>query len=299
MDRVTTIIPLYNHEKYISRAVESVLAQGDILRELIVIDDGSKDRSAEVMNILATRDPRITFLQHENRGAHATINRGLEMASGEFVTILNSDDYFAKGRFSALAHCLDLDEGSDFASSGIAFVDGQEIAIENQWFRTALDGFKHRRDVAVSLIDANYLMTTSNFFMRRSLIQRMGYFAPLRYAHDLEFALRCAAHGVRFCFIDRPLMHYRFHATNTISENHASVRLEWALCAAIYLRLKYPAGHRTNDPRPGQIRAILEKHGLSRVVDLMVAFLDAKGIDRVDDELIAHVRRNKVFAEAA
>lgn len=127
MDRVTTIIPLYNHEKYITRAVESVLAQGDILRELIVIDDGSKDRSAEVMNILATRDPRITFLQHENRGAHATINRGLEMASGEFVTILNSDDYFAKGRFSALAHCLDLDEGSDFASSGIAFVDGQEI----------------------------------------------------------------------------------------------------------------------------------------------------------------------------
>lgn len=111
--RVSVVIPLYNHARYIAEAVASVLDQGELLRELIVIDDGSRDASAEVMAGLAAGDARIRFLTQENRGAHATINRGLALATGEFVTILNSDDAYLPGRFAALVRALDLDPGSE------------------------------------------------------------------------------------------------------------------------------------------------------------------------------------------
>src|SRR5580698_7432395 len=87
---VSVIIPLYNHARYISDAVASVLAQGDIVGELIVIDDGSTDNSAAIMQDLAPADPRIRFSSQVNQGAHATINAGLNQATGTYLTILNS-----------------------------------------------------------------------------------------------------------------------------------------------------------------------------------------------------------------
>lgn len=293
---MSAIIPLYNHAKYISEAVESVLDQGDLLLELIVIDDGSRDTSAELMSALAQKDPRITFLRQENRGAHATINRGLGLARGEFVTILNSDDAFVPGRFASLARALDLDPGSSLASSSIGFFNDIGHTIENPWFRTAVENLKAKRDVGLALIDANYLMTTSNFFMRRSLIETVGDFAPMRYTHDLEFALRCRARGVRFCFIDTPLMKYRFHDSNTISESHDRVRMEWALCVALYLTLMSDEPQGRDPAYRASIDEILNRHNLQNAVDLAVAGMKSRGARCVDDRLMSDTQfLNKIL----
>lgn len=285
--RVSAVIPLYNHEKYIVEAVQSVLEQGDVLLELIVIDDGSRDGSATVMSALAKTDPRITFVHQENRGAHAAINRGLGMARGEFVTILNSDDAFLPGRFDAMVRALDLDPGSSLASSSISFFDGDGNDIANPWFDSAIKNLKTRRDVGLALIDANYLMTTSNFFMRRSLLEDNGHFAPMRYTHDLEFALRCRARGARFCFLDRPLMKYRFHASNTISENHAKVRVDWALCAAIYIQLlsDQPLGQDLS--YRAALEEILDRHSLRKAVEIALAGMEVRGSRCIDGRLMS------------
>lgn len=284
--RVSVVIPLYNHEAYISEAVASVLDQGELLKELIVIDDGSRDGSREVMGRLAATDGRIRFLAHENRGAHATINRGLGEATGEFVTILNSDDAYAPGRLSALVRALDLDPGSDIAASSIAFMDGASQPIANPWFDTALDNFKSRRDMATALIDANFLMTTSNFLMRREAFERIGPFAPLRYAHDLEFALRWCALGMRLAFIDRPLMRYRFHASNTISENHLKVRVEWALCAAFFMHLNWAPGRPSDLSRFSEIHGVLQAHGLTKAVLAALLYFRAHGAQSLDESVL-------------
>lgn len=284
--RVSVVIPLYNHERYIAEAVASVLDQGELLAELIVIDDGSGDGSAAVMADLAARDGRIRFLRQENRGAHATLNRGLALARGEFVAILNSDDSYLPGRLAALVRALDLDPGSDLAASSIAFMDGESRPIENPWFGEALDNYKARRDLGAALIDANFLMTTSNFLMRRSLPERIGGFAPLRYAHDLQFALRAVALGARLAFIDRPLLRYRFHGANTISEDHAKVRLEWALCAAAYLKLKQDGPLPLTPDRLAVIAGILRKHGLTRAAEVAGDALATTEAQRVDEALM-------------
>lgn len=284
--RVSTIIPLYNHEKYVAEAIRSVLEQGGVLKELIILDDGSQDRSADVADEFSKIDSRVTVIRQQNRGAHATINRGLSLATGEFIAILNSDDAFCEGRFAALTRALDLDGGSDVASSSISFMDGAGKEILNPWFDDALAGFRRRQDVASSLIEANYLMTTSNFFLRRSVFTNLGGFAPLRYAHDLEFALRCAAMRLRFCFIDRPLLRYRFHSHNTIAENHQKVRAEWALCIAFYIFQRYRGDVGFRDARMSDIRDTLNRHGLRKAAEYAVVQMKRYETRALDDELI-------------
>lgn len=295
--RVSVIIPLYNHEKYITEAVESVLAQGDLLKELVVIDDGSTDSSASVMDQLSSGDSRIRFFKQDNMGAHATINRGFALARGEYIAILNSDDRFVPGRLDALVRTLDLDLGSDIASSSIGFINGYGEEIRNQWFNDALDNFFLRRDVALSLIDANYLMTTSNFLMRASLLEKVGSFAPLRYAHDLEFALRCRAHGVRFCFVNRALLKYRFHNSNTISESHSKVRAEWALCIASYLHQQYSLVN--EDDAYLEIKKVVLRHGLSEMVEVALDAFKRAGVCKLTDQFMAETDILQLMAEAA
>ncbi len=99
----------------------------------------------------------------------------------------------------------------------------------------ALAFYRECGDLGTALINGNFLMTTSNYVVRREVLDRVGLFAPLRYAHDLDFALRLLAGGGGHRARAGALLRYRVHGGNTIKEDHAQVRLEWAMAAAAYL----------------------------------------------------------------
>ena len=101
--RVSVVIPLYNHECYVAQALESVIEQSAKPLEIIVIDDGSSDGSALVVQEIARRYPEIVFWSHPNQGAHYTINAGIKRAKGEYIAILNSDDVYHPDR---LEECI-------------------------------------------------------------------------------------------------------------------------------------------------------------------------------------------------
>jgi glycosyltransferase involved in cell wall biosynthesis len=96
--RVSVVVPLYNHAAYIAAAIASILSQGSLVKEIIVIDDGSTDDSAAIMTELARQDERILFERQVNQGAHATLNTGLARCTGDLLTILNSDDAYRRGQ---------------------------------------------------------------------------------------------------------------------------------------------------------------------------------------------------------
>jgi glycosyltransferase involved in cell wall biosynthesis len=274
---VSVVIPLYNHARYVREAVTSVLAQGDIVGELIVIDDGSTDNSADIMLDLARADPRIRFSSQINRGAHATINAGLSQATGTHLAILNSDDVYLPNRLTRLVEALAIDEGADLAASALDFIDGDGAPIDNPWYIEALNFYKSTHDLGIALINGNFLMTTSNFLFRRQLMQEIGQFAPLRYAHDLDFALRVAVRQRRLTFVDLPLMSYRMHKTNTIKEDHANVRFEWAVATAHFLHMLWdhasPRRETIDWRRAQHALDVIEHHGLTRAVHLCLIYL--------------------------
>ena len=104
---ISIIIPVYNVEAYIAECIESVLNQSYRNLELILVDDGSQDNSAKICREYSLNDSRIKFLQKENGGASDARNLGLENVKGEYVTFLDSDDYWeGNGALVALVNII-------------------------------------------------------------------------------------------------------------------------------------------------------------------------------------------------
>jgi glycosyltransferase involved in cell wall biosynthesis len=277
--RVSVVVPLYNHAAYIAPAIASILSQGSLVKEIIVIDDGSTDDSASVMEGLARQDKRIVFERQANRGAHATLNTGLARCTGDLLTILNSDDAYTTGRLTALAAALDADPGAAIATSRLAFMDGDGKAIANPWYAESLAFYQAGAELGVALLNGNFLMTTSNLMVRRAALAAIGPFAAFRYVHDLDWLLRALALGHRIAQIDKPLLRYRIHNTNTISEDHSAVRTEWAIAAAAYLTVLWdrPGATPVEWAHAGAVQTVLRKHKLDCAVPPCMAYLRHHG----------------------
>ena len=104
---VSVIIPVYNVEEFIFRTVESVMNQDYKNIEIILVDDGSLDNSAKIINELAKKDDRITCVHKENGGVLSARNAGLRIASGEYVTFIDGDDWVEPKYISYLLNLVE------------------------------------------------------------------------------------------------------------------------------------------------------------------------------------------------
>lgn len=104
--KISVVIPLYNHERYIAETIKSVQNQILPVFEVVVIDDGSTDDSGEIVKEIAKNDKKIQYLYRKNSGAHNAINKGIELAKGDFIAILNSDDIYHEKRFEKIVNYL-------------------------------------------------------------------------------------------------------------------------------------------------------------------------------------------------
>jgi glycosyltransferase involved in cell wall biosynthesis len=282
---VSVVIPLYNHAAYIHQAVTSVMDQTMPVHELIVVDDGSTDSSASAMKTLCERYPQLVFWSQPNQGAHQAINSGIHRATGELVAILNSDDLYHPERMEACA-CIFLEDPKVQAvATGIEFMNDAGKPVENSWYDKALDFYKKVGDLGLGLVNGNFIMTTSNLVVRRSVFHDIGYFSSLRYTHDLDFFLRMLTKGMKVCLLDKPLMRYRIHASNTISENHDRVRIEWAAVAARYL---VSLQDRLGGPElPWKYLEtymdIIERHSLARLVIYFSTYFQQNSLSAAKD----------------
>ncbi len=233
LPKVSVVIPAYNHERYVKEAVCSVLEQTVTDIEVIIINDGSTDKTHEAIQCIA--DERIQYFHQENRGAAHTLNRGIRLAKGHYVSILNSDDRYEHHRFEECLKILETDPSRHAAFSHVEFIDDQGNHIRHQ--RGATENwadhhpepsFKGEGDILLDLLAGNFLVSTSNLFCRRSVFDRIGRFSDLKYAHDYDFFLRLC-HHFKVALIDMPLLKYRLHPGNTIRENEAETDFEVGL----------------------------------------------------------------------
>ena len=100
--KISVIIPVYNAEKTLHRCIDSILAQTFSDFEVLLIDDGSKDKSGEICDEYARKDSRIKVCHKENGGVSSARNMGLDNAKGEWITFVDADDYIASDFLSAI-----------------------------------------------------------------------------------------------------------------------------------------------------------------------------------------------------
>ena len=138
--KLAVVIPCYNHARYIAQGLESVLSQTRPADRVLVIDDGSKDESCDVVRGFADRG--VELIEQENAGAHNTINRAVALAAEdcEIISILNSDDHYFPTRFEkCLAH-LQAKTDKSVVCSEIRLVDDDDNPVDPdasrpKWFQ--------------------------------------------------------------------------------------------------------------------------------------------------------------------
>ena len=102
MPILSILIPVYNVEKYLAQCLESVINQTLSDIEIIVINDGSKDNSLNIIKDFAAKDKRIIVIDKENEGYGKSMNRGLDVASGKYIGIVESDDWIEPNMYEKL-----------------------------------------------------------------------------------------------------------------------------------------------------------------------------------------------------
>lgn len=237
-DLASVIIPAYNHEKYVRQAIESVIGQDYEPIELLVLDDGSSDRTWDVIRTMKPacekRFRRVVLDRQENRGLVVTLNRMLAKAAGVYIAALASDDIMTpslvREGLSFLENNLEygavsFDASLIDAESRPVFWDKNRETVpsrEKAEYLTMADFLRKRRpDVDFlssdfgsyeSLLRGNYIPTSPVY--RRSLLEKTGLYVEDAPLEDWHMALQMAKH-IRLKFIDRSLWNYRWHSSNT------------------------------------------------------------------------------------
>ena len=221
--KVSVVIPAYNHERFVGKAVESVLQQSYHNIELIIIDDGSTDQTGTLLKSI--EDPRLTYIYQENQDAYNALNRGLSLVQGEYVAILNSDDVYALNRLERLLQ-VQRETGAQCLFTDVIPIDdrGNTLADPafgwNIWHRKNRDFFFQCNELYTAFLKGNFMVTTSNLFLTREAVDRVGPFCSLRYLHDYDFIFRVmlAFPGQVHYLHQEKLLFYRIHGGNTLSE---------------------------------------------------------------------------------
>ena len=124
---ITIIVPVYNAEKYLSKCIESILTQTYTHFELLLLDDGSNDNSLSICDYYAKQDTRIRVFSHLNMGVSATRNRGIELALGEYISFIDSDDWVKNNYLETLYSALRNDLGMGLVIAAFDRCSNNEI----------------------------------------------------------------------------------------------------------------------------------------------------------------------------
>jgi glycosyltransferase involved in cell wall biosynthesis len=246
---ISVIIPAYNHQRFIGAAVDSVLQQTVSDFELIVIDDGSTDNTGQIVR--GYSDPRLTYLHQENKDAFNTINRGLSLAKGRYITILNSDDVYVLNRFERLikeceerkAECI-FSDVIPIADTGVEY-DDPDFGW-NIWHLKNRTWYFSCQDIYTAFLKGNVMITTSNLFMTARAMRTVGKFSALRYLHDYDYIFRIMLafpEGVHYLDQEK-LLYYRIHSGNTLVEAAITGRLQDQDLIKKYIVAKLPETYR-------------------------------------------------------
>ena len=211
---VSVILPVYNREKYLATAIESVLQQTYGNLELLIVDDGSRDRSPEIIKEYAAKDKRVRFVLHkENRGVSAARNTALSMARGEWIALIDSDDAWHPERLEKLLKVVDGEEGVFVADDLLLCFDrdGELVPWESSLSRRKMISFSESGLLKMDLLE--YLKKLPD--IKPLFPMQVASHFDLRFTEgclageDFEFFCHLFRVGLNLKILPEPLYFYR------------------------------------------------------------------------------------------
>lgn len=220
---ISIIIPVYNAEKYLRRCIDSILSQSFTDFELILVDDGSRDSSPQVCDEYAAKDSRIHIIHKANGGVSAARNDGLDIAKGEYVTFIDSDDWVEREYLGTLSNYRDYD--IVFFSHRLIYEDGYT----SEFMFEAKEGNKQNIwEIVASLrknaAKSNFYGYTWNKMFRRDIIEKymIRFVEGLRISEDEVYTLDYCTHAESIKVLPICLYNYRVLGTGLTATKNSS-----------------------------------------------------------------------------
>ncbi|MEG3924720.1 MULTISPECIES: glycosyltransferase family 2 protein [unclassified Microcoleus] len=168
---VSVIIPAYNAEPFIEETLKSVLAQTYPAIEVLVVDDGSQDRTPEIVEKISQKDARVQLLKQQNAGVAAARNLGIQQSRGEYIAPIDADDIWYPENIEKQVECM-LEGGEEVGVVYSWTVDLDEKGLLTGGFRS----FRIEGDVYATLICHNFIGNASASMIRRSCLEKVGVY---------------------------------------------------------------------------------------------------------------------------
>lgn len=217
---ISVIVPVYNSEKYLKRCIDSILNQTYKAIELILVDDGSPDNCGKICDEYAKKDKRVRVIHKTNAGVSAARNSGLEIASGNYATFVDSDDYIEPEMYSnmmekvhqyncdvVMCDCIkDFTDHSEIYTHDIraGFYDKEQLV--NEYYPHLL-----------MMENIEYPATISNWLIlfNRNKLGNLRYVVGVRYSEDLLFGAQLVYNTDSFYYMkEQAYYHYYMNPTS-------------------------------------------------------------------------------------
>lgn len=198
---ISVVMATYNMGQYVAQAVRSVLAQDYPAIEVIVVDDGSSDDTAEVLAQFG-EDPRVRIFQQANAGQTKAKNRGLQAARGHYVGFCDADNLWCPGKLSMQLPLLQARRDPVVVYGDIQLIDAEGHDLPTP------KGRRYSGRVTAQLLVDNFVTFNTVLVPRRLLEEAGGFDESLRMGIDYDLWLRLSV-KYPFAYLDRPLVRYR------------------------------------------------------------------------------------------
>ncbi len=212
MPKISVIVPVYKVEDLLCRCVDSILNQSFTDFELILVDDGSPDRSGEICDAYAARDGRVRVLHQKNSGVSAARNQGLRMADGIFITFIDSDDAVLPGYLEHLLQAQ-VQSSADVVIAGfLRCIGTQEHPVGSVAGIVCTDTVAAQTELLTCALQQGLLNPCWGKLYRADAIRGCEFPREICWGEDTVFVLRCLSRASRLCFV--PLREYRYRHSN-------------------------------------------------------------------------------------
>jgi glycosyltransferase involved in cell wall biosynthesis len=213
--KISIVTPSYNCAAFIRETIESILVQGELSLEHIVIDGGSNDGTVDILKLY----PHLTWVSEKDRGQSHALNKAFAMAQGDIIGWLNADDTYEPGTFEKVFRIFENNPDIDFIGTDIHIIDEQSRSI----------GFSKGKPFDLNEMLLVNTVKQPTVFMRKEMVKKLvGVDESLHYVMDYEFWVRAITEGFHFKYVPIEVFaNFRMVSGTKSFENFPGFYLEW------------------------------------------------------------------------
>ncbi len=211
---ISVVMSVYNSEQYLKEAIDSILTQTYKNIEFIIINDGSKDNSLEIIKDYSNIDNRIIIIDQKNVGLTKALNIGIEKSTGDYIARMDADDICLLDRFVNFIRYIDINGDIDLYSTSSYIIDEKDV------IKKIIPNYFRRNGFNQKLLNYYNSMIHGTLIVKSNILKKYKYNEDYKYSQDFELYHRLMSYGYKISY-DKDNITYqlRVHSNSISSTN--------------------------------------------------------------------------------